>query len=310
MKTIKNIQNIYRKSSVFMKLLFGLALIYLFVLIVNQYGEKREGFIQREKFLMKSGTDVYDNFYSDIYDELVYDSVKNNYEVGEIIRTTKMSPKKSIILDIGAGTGHHMNLFKKKGYNIKGIDMSKAMVEKAKKRYPSLDIQQGNVLDTMNYQENTFTNINCLYFTIYYIKDKRTFFHNCFQWLKPGGYLSLHLVNRNKFNPILNSADPLHLVSPQKYAKQRITNSIVKFNDFQYKADFKLHNEKEQARFEEVFKDDKTGHIRKNEHIFYMPTQKDILSIAKDTGFNLLGKIDMVNVQYEYQYIYILYKPN
>ena len=41
----------------------------------------------------------------------------------------------------------------------------------------------------------------------------------------PGGYLILHLVNRDKFDPILNAADPLHLVSAQKHAKEkRITN--------------------------------------------------------------------------------------
>ena len=41
----------------------------------------------------------------------------------------------------------------------------------------------------------------------------------------------------------------------------------------------------------------------------HMPTQKHILSIAKENGFILLGKIDMVPVQYEYQYLYILQKP-
>ena len=36
----------------------------------------------------------------------------------------------------------------------------------------------------------------------------------------PGGYFVLHLVNRDKFDPILNTADPLHIVSAQKYAKK------------------------------------------------------------------------------------------
>ena len=61
--------------------------------------------------------------------------------------------------------------------------------------------------------------------------------------------------------------------------------------------------------YEEIFKDDKTKHIRQNIHKMYMPTQKHILSIAKENGFILLGKIDMVPVQYEYQYLYILQKP-
>ena len=40
-----------------------------------------------------------------------------------------------------------------------------------------------------------------------------------------------------------------------------------------------------------------------------MPTQKHILSLAKSAGFIMKGKVDMVSAQYEYQYLYILYKP-
>ena len=63
------------------------------------------------------------------------------------------------------------------------------------------------------------------------------------------------------------------------------------------------------AEFDETFKDDKTGHVRQNKHKLYIETQKHILSIAKNLGFILQGKIDMVTTQYQYQYIYLLYKP-
>ena len=61
--------------------------------------------------------------------------------------------------------------------------------------------------------------------------------------------------------------------------------------------------------FEETFKDDATQHVRQNKHKLYMDTQKHILSIAKNIGFILQGKIDMVTAQYQYQYMYLLYKP-
>ena len=60
----------------------------------------------------------------------------------------------------------------------------------------------------------------------------------------------------------------------------------------------------------ETFKDKKNGSVRKNEHKFFMPSQKKILSSAKDVGFILLSKIDMIKCQYTHQYIYILQKPN
>jgi len=99
------------------------------------------------------------------------------------------------------------------------------------------------------------------------------------------------------------------LVSAQKYAQNRITSSLVKFRDFQYKADFKMYSDKNMAMFSETMTDDATGNVRQNEHIFYMPPQKRILSLAKQVGFKVLGNIDMVSCQYEYQYIYILQKP-
>jgi hypothetical protein len=101
----------------------------------------------------------------------------------------------------------------------------------------------------------------------------------------------------------------LHLVSPQKFAKKRITNSLVKFNDFSYKANFKLNKQKDNATFIETFKDDNSENVRKNEHTLHMCTQKKILSKAKKVGFILHGKSDMVNCMYEYQWIYYLYKP-
>ena len=36
-----------------------------------------------------------------------------------------------------------------------------------------------------------------------------TFFKNAYDWLKKDGTLTLHLVNRDKFNPIVNAADIL-----------------------------------------------------------------------------------------------------
>ena len=120
-----------------------------------------------------------------------------------------------------------------------------------------------------------------LYFTIYSIEDKLKFFKNCYDWLQPGGRLVIHLVNRDKFDPILNSANPLTSVNAQKYAKERLTKSIVKFKDFLYKAAYVSDNENDKAYFMKTFKDDATKNTRKNEHVLYMDSQKDILTKAK-----------------------------
>ena len=118
------------------------------------------------------------------------------------------------------------------------------------------------------------------------------------------------MVNRDKFDPIIPPSDPLVVVSAQKYAKKRITNSQVKFQDFMYKANFSLIKNNNIAKFEETFTDNATNHVRKNEHTLYMEPQKSILSKAKSIGFILEGHVDMVECRHEYQYLYFLKKPN
>ena len=308
MFTLKKLTKIYNKSSRWTQLLLWIFILFIIAVLVNKYKPIKEGFIQNKKYILKKDSNIFDEFYVDIYDDLVYSKVKNDFEIGEIINTTSPT-EQSILLDIGSGTGHHVDRFNQRGIQSIGIDIAPSMVKKAQDKFPELEFKVGNALDSMIFAPNSFTHITCLFFTLYYIKDKMEFFQNCFDWLMPGGYLIIHLVNRNRFDPILPAADPLMLVSPQKFAKKRITNSLVKFNNFQYKANFELFKNKNKATFTETFKDDATSNVRQNIHTFYIPTQKYILSLAKDVGFILLGKIDMISVQYEYQYLYILQKP-
>ena len=309
-KLIKNMRQLmkkFTKSSLWFKLTLIILLILIVTVITNKYKPTRENFSQKNKFEMKKGIDVYDDFYATIYNDLVYDKNKNEYENSEIINATHPN-EQSLILDIGSGTGQHVAALNDANYPTIGLDLSPSMIKRSKTKYPDLNFKEGNALEFMLYPAVSFSHILCLYFTIYYIKNKKQFFQNCYDWLKPGGYMVLHLVNRDKFDPILNTADPLQLVSAQRYAKKRITNSLIKFNDFQYRGDFKLNKQNNTATFEEIFKNDKTKHIRQNIHKMYMPTQKYILSLAKEVGFILKGKIDLVPVQYEYQYLYIIYK--
>ena len=308
-KTSNAIIKSIKSLSVCGKLFLLLSTILLLVYVYNEKHIQKEGFSQQEKFVLKENEEVFDDFYVDYYDDLTHDSYKNSFEIKEILQTTKIRPKNATVLDVGCGTGHQCQLLHKQGAKVYGIDKSNAMIKRSHKLHKNIDFRQADALDSITFPPNSFNLINCLYFTIYYIKDKKLFLQNCFNWLKPQGYLALHLVNKDMFNPILNVADPLVMVSPQKYAKERITNSIVKFNDMTYKADFKYKKGDKEAIFEETFKDDTTGNVRKNIHNFSMPSQKEILSIAKSCGFVMKGYIDMVACQYEYQYIYILYKP-
>jgi hypothetical protein len=145
--------------------------------------------------------------------------------------------------------------------------------------------------------------------TLYSVKDKRRFFQNCFNWLVPGGYLALHLVNKDRFDPVLPVGNKLDIFAPQDFSKERMLETRAKFDDFEYKGQFEVFPN-DLARYKEIFIDDKSKMVRQNNHVYYMQPQKKILSEAQDAGFFQVAQIDLLRAGYDYQYIYILQKPN
>jgi ubiquinone/menaquinone biosynthesis C-methylase UbiE len=287
-----------------------LALIVFFKRINNRAdGINREGYEQNDQFLFKKGHEVYDDFYATIYDYLVFNNMKDDYEISQIVNKTNPTSE-SLILDIGSGTGHHVAKLSNKGLNVVGLDISPAMVKEAQTKFPQAasSFKVGDALNLSEFRNNSFTHIMCMYFTIYYFKNKRQFFNNCMEWLMPGGYLILHVVDRTKFDPILPPGNPLYVVWPQKYAKERIAKTKVTFNEFVYNSNFSLDESKDMAIFEEKFKF-KDGKVRKQEQVLYMEDSEEIVSMATDAGFVIQGKIDLIQCAYDNQYLYILVKP-
>ena len=308
---IKSLGSAYNKSSLWCKVLILITLLLLLVLVFKGIKPNKfvEGFEQNDQFLIKTGTEIYDDFYADIYDYLVFNNLKNDYEIGEISNLSSPSSN-SRILDVGCGTGHHVSSLGDKGLDVLGIDIAPSMIEKAKENFPDYKFKVADALNSNEFEPDSFTHILCMYFTIYYFKDKNQFFNNCFKWLMPGGYLIVHLVDRQRFDPILPPGNPLMYVSPQRYAKERITSTKVKFTDFSYSADFKLDDSNDKAHFVEKFKNDSDGKVRKNELTMYMPEIEQIVDEAQSCGFILEAKVDLLQCQYEYQYLYIFVKPN
>jgi SAM-dependent methyltransferase len=308
MKPLNSLTKFYIKLSNFGKVLFFTAALLIMVVFFKALKPVQEGMTTSDKFLFKQGTAVYDDFYAGIYDYLVFSGLKNDFEVGQIINSSAPT-EASIIADIGCGTGHQTAVLSAKGLKVIGVDISPSMINKAKENYPDLNFKVGNALDNGLFKMNSLTHIVCLYFTIYYFKDKRHFFDNCMDWLMPGGTLIVHIVDRESFDPILPPGNPLYIVSPQKYAKERITKTKIMFNDFEYAANFNLDKGSDVATFEEKFKFN-DGKVRKQQQTLYMEDASVIVNSAQECGFILQGKIDMIKCAYENQYLYIFTKPS
>jgi SAM-dependent methyltransferase len=293
-----------------LKWMLFLGLILLLILMYkrkNQSNAQTEGFSQSEPFLLKQNEAAYDDFYADVYDGLHDTEQRSNREIAQIIKMTEPTVSNSVFLDIGSGTGYLVNKLRNAGYLAYGVDKSEAMIKRATETYSDSEMVCADATDTMTFDKSTFTHILCTHFTIYQFQDKLTLFRNCYFWMKPNAYLILHFVEREKFDTILPRAKPTLLRSPQQFLDRRITDSIIEFDDFDYRTSYKFpQNTKDTTvTFQETFTDKVTSNVRQNEQILYMEDVADILALANRAGFIFHSKIEGINED-QHQYFYIL----
>ena len=82
------LKSIY-KSSCWAKVLFSLAIALLVLFVTNTFSERRKlqegftegfrkGFTNEKPFVLKQNAEAFDEFYAGIYDDLLYNKIKNN----------------------------------------------------------------------------------------------------------------------------------------------------------------------------------------------------------------------------------------
>jgi ubiquinone/menaquinone biosynthesis C-methylase UbiE len=307
----------YVKSIIFAKtpnkkwlrLLIAIGIVAVLVILFRKTtpSEKTEGFDQTGYFALKQNDEVYDDFYARMYSNIMDCENRADFEMKTVIDMTQPSKSNSVILDVGSGTGDLVEIFRRKGYRIYGIDKSQSMVDAQLSQFPKSETKCGNAVNPMEFEHNTFTHILCMGFTIYNFENKSMFFKNCYHWLMSNGYLILHLVDREQYDPTIIAAKPYGIESPQKYADIRITDSNVDFGNVKYKSEYDFSSEK--VTMKESFTDVATGKIRQNEQTLFMESRDKILMIAKMSGFIVHGQVNMTSYNGDpHQFIYVLEK--
>ena len=84
------------------------------------------------------------NEYAEIYDELYSAASDYGKEVDFYDKLLRKNNCKSI-LEVGCGAGHRGKLFKDKGYEYLGLDISEEMLRIARRKYPDVRFVQGDV---------------------------------------------------------------------------------------------------------------------------------------------------------------------
>ena len=141
LKQINKSIKFLKKSSIFLKMLLLLAIIYVINIIFN-YKTVKEGYSNLEHFdqethyINKKNDEIYDKFYADVYDDLTYEDNRVKFEIKEIKKLGILQDY-SVVLDVGCGTGHHVNRISSlktfKNITCVGIDKSKDMIKPCKK---------------------------------------------------------------------------------------------------------------------------------------------------------------------------------
>ena len=85
---MKSMSRAVKKSTATEKIFFALAIVVIVIIFVNHGRPQREGFEQTKEFTIKKGPMIYDDFYANVYDDLIFNQIKNDYEVGEIVNKT------------------------------------------------------------------------------------------------------------------------------------------------------------------------------------------------------------------------------
>jgi ubiquinone/menaquinone biosynthesis C-methylase UbiE len=127
-------------------------------------------------------------YYDDIYASTGKDYRAESNIVHAFIRQYKKS-QGNTLLDVGCGTGVHANLLSRH-YRVEGLDIDRNMLSVARRNYPRLRFQQG---DMVNFNLNRqFDIVVCLFSAIGYVKTKprlQKAIKSMCQHLLPGGVL-------------------------------------------------------------------------------------------------------------------------
>uniref|UniRef100_A0A6C0KGT9 Methyltransferase domain-containing protein n=1 Tax=viral metagenome TaxID=1070528 RepID=A0A6C0KGT9_9ZZZZ len=290
------------------------AYIFLALLILLMYGvttwySSIEGF-EDGKSVALHDADIYDDTYASIYDVLWNSNEKLKYEEVSLqdIALADWPTSAVRILDMCCGTAPHACWFKNLGVEYVGVDVSDAMIKKARDGCPSAKFQKGDVTNGHLFPQKSVSHAVLLGFSVYMFENAKILSDNAYQWLQPGGWFVVHMVDPDKFDPLHEIASPFAAFSLQKYSLDRVVDSNVYFDKFKYLGRFNKKKDEDNATYDETFtyydKESNGGvKYRENKLQLTMPSKERLINIIQTSGFQHKETVDLVRCGKEYQYI-------
>jgi len=291
--------------------IFSILFLMLGMYAISIWLSSREGFESGESIMLEDPEKYYDATYASIYKALWHPPAGVDYErvSMEQIALDEWAIADVKVLDICSGIAPHACWFANLGVEYLGVDTSGAMIEEARKECPSGKFQKGDVTQGTLFPPKSYSHTLLLGFSIYMFPNAKVVCDNAYLWTRPGGYFIVHMVEPDKFDPLLDLASPFAAFSLQSYSYERQTKSEIFFDLFKYTGTFHKKKNEEDASFDEVLtyydteKSPNKIKYREQKQRLYMPDSESLIETIKSSGFRLKEKVHLISCSKEYQYL-------
>lgn len=141
------------------------------------------------------------HFYTELakYYDKIYHYVDYNEQVDFFLKLINKfgARNNKKILDLACGTGKHAGILSKKGLDVAGVDLSEEMLKEARKNYPGIRLEKGDMRTWID--GNKFSAIVIFFNSILYNNTKAGFLEtlkNCYSQLEEKGLLIFDAVDK------------------------------------------------------------------------------------------------------------------
>lgn len=270
---------------------------------------------------------IYDDGYAHLY-RLIIDEPRDKttaFEVDDLVDRTRLREfgSKAVVLDVGCGTGAHLEKLADilPSSTLYGLDQSRAMLDAAEARLlphaNRVRFIQGDFNRADAVYEGMCTHLTCYYFSFYYATSSKRFFKHAHRWLQPKGYLVVHLVDPDHFDPLPEAVNPVRGISIQRYFDERKTNAKIILNNTDdphentlYTCDFQHRPDEHSAVLTESFIYPKERFVRRHTTELRMPHHEAAIQTARQAGFRLRHVTPLLVVGDEYEFLCYLQRED
>ena len=284
-------------------LFIGVIFIFIFILYLRCKRTVENFDDANDANAADADSDYFNKEYLDLYSTTFnyLKMYKNDMDIinNKVIKNLLKKSDDIKILDAGCGLGKHMKYIYKK-YNTIGVDRSKNMLKKAKINCPNGTFILGDMVNSNLFDPQSIDIIYSLTDSIYHNNHdiQIDIFKNFKSWLKPNGYLCLHIFNKNKLDP-----------GPMDFTQYKvindIKNSVTHFDDFSHVANFKVS--KKFIEYNEIYERDGKDNLTKVTKLYI--DKKDIhIEKILSIGFKLVDVYSLKNLHINDFELYIFKK--